>query len=138
MDVVIVAAARTPIGRATRGGFRYTRPDELAAIAIKAVGNRARKLGPNEIEGGILGCAMPEQGQGLNGARIAGLLAGLPPSVPAMTINRFCSSGLEAIAIGAQRILSGQAEVVIAGGVESMSLVAFDKTPVKPSPALMR
>src|SRR5215831_17003004 len=114
-DVVIVAAARTPIGRASKGVFRYTRPDDLAAIAIKAVINRARKLDPNDVEDVILGCAMPEQEQGMNLARIASLRAGLPTSVPAMTINRFCSSGLEAIAIGAQRIISGQAEVVIAG-----------------------
>src|SRR5207248_37424 len=136
-EVVIVAAARTAIGRASRGAFRFTRPDELAAIVLKSVVNRARKLDPAEVEDVILGCAMPEQEQGMNMARIATLRAGLPTSVPACTINRFCSSGLEAIAIGAQRIACGQADVVIAGGVESMSIVAFDKTPVKPHPALI-
>ena len=136
-DVVIVASARTPIGRASRGTLRFTRPDELAAIAIKAAVERASCLDPAEVEDVILGCAMPEQEQGMNLGRIAALRAGLPNSVPACTINRFCSSGLEAIAIGAQRIACGQSDVVIAGGVESMSVVAFDKTPVKPHPALI-
>src|SRR5205085_10050983 len=133
-DVVIVSAAGTPIGRASRGTVRFTRPDGLAALAIKAALERAKGLALEEVEDVVLGCAMPEQEQGMNVARIAALRAGLPASVPAMTINRFCSSGLEAIAIGAQRIISGQADVVIAGGVESMSIVAFDKTPVMPNP----
>ncbi len=137
-EVVIVSGARTPIGRASRGTLRFTRPDELAAIAIKAALERAPGLDPAEVEDVVFGCAMPEQEQGMNVARIAAIRAGIPTSVPAFTVNRFCASGLEAIAVGAQRIISGQAEIVVAGGVESMSLVAFDKTPVKPNPILMR
>src|SRR2546421_11236886 len=135
-DVVIVSAARTPIGRASRGTLRFTRPDELAALAIKAALERAKGLALEEVEDVVLGCAMPEQEQGMNVARIAALRAGLPSSVPAFTVNRFCASGLEAIAVAAQRIATGQADVVVAGGVESMSLVAYDKTAVKPNPAL--
>jgi len=138
IEVVIVSAARTPIGRASRGTLRFTRPDELAALAIRAALERAPGLDPAEVEDVILGCAMPEQEQGMNVARIAALRAGVPNSVPAFTVNRFCASGLEAIAVGAQRIAVGQADVVIAGGVESMSLVPFDKSPIKPNPALMR
>jgi acetyl-CoA acyltransferase len=136
-DVVIVAAVRTAIGRASRGSLRFTRPDELAALVIKAALERAKGLPPEEVEDIILGCAMPEQEQGMNVARIAALRAGVPSSVPAFTLNRFCASGLEAIAVGAQRVAVGQADVVIAGGVESMSLVPFDKSPIKPNPALM-
>jgi acetyl-CoA acyltransferase len=137
-DVVIVAAARTPIGRATRGTLRFTRPDALAALAIRAALERAEGLPVEQVEDVILGCAMPEQEQGMNVARIAALLAGVPASVPAFTLNRFCASGLEAIAVGAQRIAAGQADVVIAGGVESMSLVPSEKSAIKPNPALMR
>ena len=137
-DVVIVSGARTPIGRASRGTLRFTRPDELAALAIKAALERAPGLDPGEVGDVILGCAMPEQEQGMNVARIAALRAGIPASVPAFTVNRFCASGLEAIAVGAQRIAVGQTDVVVAGGVESMSLVPFDKSPVKPNPVLMR
>lgn len=136
-EVWIVSAARTPIGRAVKGAFRFTRPDDLAAVAMKAAVKRAGDFDPALIEDIVLGCAMPEQEQGMNLARIAALRAGLPITVPAMTINRFCSSGLEAIAIGAQRILAGHADVVLAGGVESMSMVPFDKSPVKPNPQLM-
>src|SRR5215467_15028805 len=137
-EVVMVSAARTPIGRASRGTLRFTRPDELAALVIKAALERAKGLSAEEIGDIVLGCAMPEQEQGMNVARIAALRAGVPSSVPAFTLNRFCASGLEAIAVGAQRILAGQADVVVAGGVESMSLVPFDKSPVKPNPQLMR
>src|SRR2546423_4428398 len=137
-EVVTVAAARTPIGRASRGMLRFTRPDELAALAIRAALERVGALPAEQIEDVILGCAMPEQEQGMNVARIAALRAGIPSSVPAFTLNRFCASGLEAIAVGAQRIAVGQADVVVAGGVESMSLVPFDKSPIKPNPALMR
>jgi acetyl-CoA acyltransferase len=137
-DVVIVAAARTPIGRATRGTLRFTRPDELAALALRAALDRAAGLPVEQVEDVVLGCAMPEQEQGMNVARIAALRAGLPSSVPAFTINRFCASGLEAVAVGAQRIAAGQADVVIAGGVESMSLVPSEKAAIMPNPALMR
>src|SRR5207248_6207699 len=118
--------------------LRFTRRDEMAAAVIRVVLERAPGVDPAEIEDVILGCAMPEQEQGMNVARIAALRAGLPSSVPAFTLNRFCASGLEAIAVGAQRIAVGQADVVIAGGVESMSLVPFDKSPIKPNPHLMR
>jgi acetyl-CoA acyltransferase len=137
-EVVIVSAARTPIGRASRGTLRFTRPDELAALVIRAALERATGLAPEEIGDVILGCAMPEQEQGMNVARIAALRAGVPSTVPAFTLNRFCASGLEAIAVGAQRIAVGQADVVVAGGVESMSLVPFDKSPIKPNPILMQ
>src|SRR5436190_254793 len=106
-EVVIVAAARTPIGRAGRGTLRFTRPDELAAIAMRAAIERATGLDPAEIEDVIVGCATPEAEQGMNVARIAMLRANIPSSVPAFTVNRFCASGLEAIAIGCQRIQSG-------------------------------
>src|SRR5262245_56080049 len=109
-QVVVVSAARTPIGRASRGMLRFTRPDELAAIAIKAALERAPGLDPAEVGDVVLGCAMPEGEQGMNVARIAALRAGIPPSVPAFTLNRFCASGLEAIAVGAQKIAVGQAD----------------------------
>lgn len=134
---VIVSAARTPIGRATRGTLRYTRPDDLAAIAMKAAIERATGLNAEQIEDIVLGCAMPEQEQGMNIARMAALRAGIPSSVPAFTLNRLCASGLEAIAVGAMRIMTEQAEIVVAGGVESMSLVPFDKSPIKPNPVLV-
>lgn len=137
-DVVIVSAARTPIGRAGRGTLRFTRPDELAAIAMRAAIERAEGLSAAEIEDVIMGCATPEAEQGMNVARIAMLRAGIPASVPAFTVNRFCASGLEAVAIGCQRIQSGQVDVVLAGGVESMSMVPFEKTGIMPNPALMR
>ena len=137
MDAVVASGARTPIGRATRGMLRYARPVDMAAIVIKAAIQRAGGFDPALVEEVILGCAMPEQEQGMNVARISALRAGLPVSVPAVTVNRFCASGLEAIAIGAQRIAAGQCQIVVAGGVESMSLVPFDKSPVKPNPALL-
>ena len=137
-EVVIVSAVRTAIGRASRGSLRFTRPDELAAIAIKAALQRVPTLDPTNVEDIVFGCATPEQEQGMNVARIAALRAGVPSSVPAFTINRFCSSGLEAIAVAAQRIAVGQVDVMIAGGVESMSMVPFDKSPIKPHPGLMR
>ena len=122
-EVVLVSSVRTPVGRAYKGTLRATRPDELAAIALKGALARVPQLDPKEIEDVILGCAMPEAEQGMNVARIAALRAGLPVETSAMTINRFCSSGLQAIAMAAERIGSGGAEVIIAGGTESMSLV---------------
>src|ERR1041385_7752985 len=137
INVLIASAVRTAIGRASRGTLRFTRPDELAATVIREAVARLAGLDPAEVEDVVLGCAMPESEQGMNVARIASLRAGLPSSVPAFTLNRFCASGLEAIAVAAQRIAVGQADVVIAGGVESMSMVPFDKSPVKPNPRLM-
>ena len=136
-EAVIVSSVRTPVGKATRGSLRATRPDDLAALAIKEAIARAKGLDPKEIEDVILGCAMPEGEQGMNVARIASLRAGLPVEASAMTINRFCSSGLQAIAIAAERIMSGQGDVAVAGGTESMSMVPMVGNKVAPNPSLM-
>src|ERR1035437_2968881 len=122
-DVVIVSAVRTAIGKAPRGALRATRLDDLAAFAINGALERVPQLGRLEIEDVILGCAMPEAEQGLNVARVASFRAGLPVECSAMTINRFCSSGLQSIALGVDRIRAGGAEAIVAGGVESMSFV---------------
>ncbi|MCG0238936.1 MAG: acetyl-CoA C-acyltransferase [Firmicutes bacterium] len=135
-DAVIVAGARTPIGKA-RGSLSQVRPDDLGALAVRAALERVPGLDPREVEDLILGCAIPEGEQGLNLARLVGALAGLPSTVSAMTVNRFCSSGLEAIAIAAQRIQTGMIDVAIAGGVESMSRVYLQGFKVAPNPRLM-
>jgi acetyl-CoA acyltransferase len=135
--VVIASAVRTPVGRAFKGTLRATRPDELAAVAIKGALERVPQLDPKEIEDVILGCAMPEAEQGMNVARIASLRAGLPVEVSAMTINRFCSSGLQAIAIAAERIMAGGADVIIAGGTESMSMIPMGGHKISPNPWLV-
>lgn len=136
-DAVIVSAVRTAVGRAPRGALHTVRPDELAAIVMAAALNRAPGLAWSEIDDVIFGCAMPEAEQGLNVTRIASLRAGIPVSASAMTVNRFCASGLEAIAIAAQRIATGGADVVLAGGVESMSLIPMGGHVVSPNPALV-
>ncbi len=133
-EAVIVAGARTAVGKSKRGMFRNSRPDDLAAAAIKAVVEQAPGLDPREIEDLILGCAMPEGEQGLNMARIASLRAGLPIDVPAQTVNRFCASGLQTIALGAERIMAGGADVIIAGGAESMSMVPMSGNKFAPNP----
>jgi acetyl-CoA acyltransferase len=122
-DAYIVAAVRTPVGKAPRGMFRNVRPDDMLAHVLKGAMAQVPGLDPNEIGDVIVGCAMPEAEQGMNVARIGVLLAGLPDSVPAMTINRFCSSGVQAIALAADRIRTGDDDVVIAAGTESMSMV---------------
>jgi len=122
-DAYIVAAARTPIGKSHRGVFRATRPDDLLAHAIRAALEQVPALDPASIEDAIIGCAIPEAQQGLNIARIAALLAGLPDTVGGVTVNRFCASGLSAIAMAADRIRIGEADVMLAGGTESMSMV---------------
>jgi len=122
-EAVIVDCVRTPVGKAGRGALRNTRPDDLAAIAIRGLLDRHPQVDAASIEDVILGCAMPEAESGLNMARIAALRAGLPDSVPGVTINRFCSSGLQAIAMAAERIRAGGAEIIVAGGAESMSMV---------------
>lgn len=122
-DAYIVAAVRTPVGKAPRGMFRAVRPDDLLAHVLKGAIAKVPGLDPHDIADVIVGCAMPEGEQGMNVARIGVLLAGLPDSVPAMTINRFCSSGVQAIALAADRIRTGDDDVVIAAGTESMSMV---------------
>jgi acetyl-CoA acyltransferase len=136
-EAVIVSSVRTAVGKAFKGTLHATRPDDLAAIAIKEAVSRVKGLDPKEIEDVILGCAMPEAEQGMNVARIASLRAGLPIEVSAMTINRFCSSGLQSIAIAAQRIMAGQGDVAVAGGAESMSMVPMGGNKVSPNPWLM-
>jgi len=136
-EVIIASSVRTPVGRAYKGTLRATRPDELAAIAIKGALQRVPQLDPKEIEDVILGCAMPEAEQGMNVARIASLRAGLPVEVSALTINRFCSSGLQAIAMAAERIMSGGAEVIVAGGTESMSMIPMGGHKISPNPWLV-
>ena len=136
-EAVIVSSVRTAVGKATKGTLRATRPDDLAATAIKEAVTRAKGLEAKEIEDVVLGCAMPEAEQGMNMARIASLRAGLPVEASAMTINRFCSSGLQAIAIAAERIMAGHGEVAVAGGAESMSMVPMGGNKVAPNPWLM-
>jgi len=136
-EVIIASSVRTPVGRAYKGTLRATRPDELAAVAIKGALDRVPQLDPKEIEDVILGCAMPEAEQGMNVARIASLRAGLPVEVSAVTINRFCSSGLQAIAMAAERIMSGAAEVMLAGGTESMTMIPMGGNKISPNPWLV-
>jgi acetyl-CoA acyltransferase len=119
----VLSAVRTAVGRAYRGSLKDTRPDDLGAAAIRGAVESVRSLDPARIDDVIFGCAMPEGEQGMNVARICALSAGLPDSVPAVTVNRFCSSGLQAIAMAAERILSGFADIVVAGGTESMTMV---------------
>lgn len=136
-EAVLVSSVRTPVGRAYKGTLRATRPDDLAAVAITGALSRVPELDVKEIEDVILGCAMPEAEQGMNVARIAALRAGLPVEISAMTINRFCSSGLQAIAMAADRIGGGSAEVIVAGGTESMSLVPMGGHKIAPNPWLV-
>ena len=136
-EAVIVSAVRTAVGKAPNGALRSTRPDELAATTIAEALSRAPGIQPSEIDDVILGCAMPEAEQGLNVARIASLRAGVPISASAVTINRFCSSGLQAIAFAAERIMCGSAQAIIAGGTESMSLIPMGGHTVAPNPSLI-
>src|SRR5947209_12755110 len=135
-DVVIVSSVRTPVGKAYKGTLRATRPDDLGAAAIKGALERVPQLDPREIEDVILGCAMPEAEQGMNVARIAALRAGLPIESAAMTVNRFCASGLQSIALAAERIRGGGADVIVAGGTESMSMVPMGGNKVSINPWL--
>jgi acetyl-CoA acyltransferase len=136
-EAVVVSSVRTAVGKAFKGMLRATRPDDLAAVAIQEAIRRVPGLDPSEIEDVILGCAMPEAEQGMNVARNASLRAGLPVEVPAITINRFCSSGLQSIALAAERIMAGHAEVILAGGTESMSMVPMGGNKISPNPWLM-
>jgi acetyl-CoA acyltransferase len=135
-EAVITAAVRTPVGRAPRGVLKDTRPDDLAALVLQEALRRVPGLAPEEVEDVILGCAIPEGPQGMNIARLASLRAGLPHTVPAQTVNRFCSSGLQTIAQAAERIMAGFAEVIIAGGVESMSMVPMEQAKLSVNPEL--
>ena len=136
-EAVIASSVRTAVGKAYKGALHSTRPDDLAALAISGAIHRVPGLDPKEIEDVVLGCAMPEGEQGMNIARIASLRAGLPVECSAITVNRFCSSGLQAIAMAAERIMLGNAEVVIAGGAESMSMVPMGGNKTSPNPWLM-
>ena len=136
-EAVIVSSVRTPVGRAYKGSLRATRPDDLAALAIKEALVRVPGLVVKEIDDVILGCAMPEGEQGMNVARIAALRAGLPVETSAMTINRFCSSGLQSIALAAERIRGGSAQLIVAGGTESMSMVPMGGNKISPNPWLV-
>jgi acetyl-CoA acyltransferase len=136
-EAVIVSAVRTAVGKARAGSLRGTRPDDLAAAVITEAIRRAPALDPAEIDDVILGCAMPEAEQGMNVARIASLRAGIPVSTSAVTINRFCSSGLQAIAFAAERIMCGFASTIVAGGTESMSLVPMGGHKIAPNPTLI-
>ncbi len=136
-EAVIVSAARTAVGKAPRGTLRQTRPDEMGAVVVREAVKRASGLDPREIDDLVMGCAFPEAEQGMNVARVIGLRAGLPSSVPGQTINRFCASGLQAIAIAAEKIMCGFADVVVAGGVESMSLVPMGGNKMSPNPYLV-
>jgi len=134
MDAVIIDCIRTAIGKAPRGSLRNTRPDDLAAAVIRRLLEKYPAVAPAEIDDVILGCAMPEAEAGMNMARLASMRAGLPDSVPGVTINRFCSSGLQSIAMAADRIRSGSAQIIIAGGAESMSLVPMAGNKFAPNP----
>lgn len=135
-DAYIVAATRTPVGKAPRGMFRDVRPDDLLVHVLQSVLKQCDGLDPAAVEDVIVGCAMPEAEQGINVARVALLLAGLPVSVPGVTVNRFCASGLQAVAMAADRIRLGEADVIIAGGTESMSMVPMMGNKVAMNPAL--
>jgi len=135
-SAVVVSAVRTAVGKASRGALKYTRPDDLAAVVIREAVARAG-VPPDEVEDVVLGCATPEAEQGTNVARVATLRAGLPVSVPAVTVNRFCASGLETIARAAERIMCGFSDVVVAGGMESMSAIPMGGHQVLPNPYLM-
>jgi acetyl-CoA acyltransferase len=136
-EAVIVSAVRTAVGKAPRGALRQTRPDDMAATAIQAALARVPAVRPETVGDVILGCAMPEAEQGMNVARTASLLAGIPVTAAAMTVNRFCSSGLQAIALAADSVSSGRADVAIAGGTESMSLIPMGGHRIAPNPTLL-
>lgn len=136
-EAVIVSAVRTAVGKAPNGTLRGTRPDELAAAVIGEALTRASGLSPSDVDDVIIGCAMPEGEQGMNVARIASLRAGVPVTASAVTVNRFCSSGLQAIAYGAERIMLGGSSVIVAGGTESMSMIPMGGLKVAPNPSLM-
>jgi acetyl-CoA acyltransferase len=134
MEAVIIDCLRTPIGKAPKGTLRYTRPDDLAATVLQALLLKYPQIRPADVDDLILGCAFPEGEAGMNVARAVALRAGLPNSVPAFTINRFCSSGLQSIALAADRIRSGGADIILAGGAESMSMIPMTGNKLAPNP----
>ncbi len=136
-EAVIVSSVRTAVGKSGKGALRTTRPDDLAAVAINGALERVPQINPKEIEDVIIGCATPEAEQGMNVARIASLRAGLPVEVSAMTINRFCSSGLQAISLAADSVMTGRAEIAIGGGTESMSMIPMGGNKVSANPWLV-
>ncbi|HEV7644848.1 MAG TPA: acetyl-CoA C-acyltransferase [Pyrinomonadaceae bacterium] len=136
-EAVIVSAVRTAVGKAPKGTLKNTRPDDLGAAAIKEAVARAKGLDPAQVEDVIMGCAFPEAEQGMNVARTAAIEAGLPVEVSAMTVNRYCSSGLQTIALAADRIRTGGAEVIVAGGLETMSMIPMGGNVVRPNPKLV-
>ena len=136
-DAVVVSAVRTAVGKAPRGTLKYTRPDDLGAAAVVGALERVPMLDKSEIEDVIIGCAMPEAEQGMNVARVIALRAGLPVESAAMTVNRYCASGLQTIALAAERIRGGGAEVIVAGGAESMSYVPFGGNKISVNPWLV-
>jgi acetyl-CoA acyltransferase len=136
-EAVVVSAVRTAVGKAPKGTLKNTRPDEMGAAVIEEAVRRAGGLEKSEIEDVVMGCAMPEAEQGMNVARAAAIRAGLPVETSAMTINRFCSSGLQSIALAADRIRSGGADVIVAGGLETMSLIPMGGHIIRPNPYLV-
>jgi acetyl-CoA acyltransferase len=137
MTPVIVSAVRTAVGKAPKGKLSATRPDDMAAVAMRAAIDRVPGLKAEDVDDIYIGCAMPEAEQGMNVARLAAFRAGIPYTVPAMTLNRFCSSGLQSISFAAERIASGAANTIIAGGMESMSLIPMGGHKIVPNPALV-
>ncbi|MBC7901020.1 MAG: acetyl-CoA C-acyltransferase, partial [Saprospiraceae bacterium] len=136
-EAVIVSAVRTAVGKAPKGTLKNTRPDDLGAAAIREVVNRVPNLDVTQIDDVIMGCAFPEAEQGMNVARTAMIAAGLPVETSAMTVNRYCSSGLQTIALAADRIRTGGADVIVAGGLETMSMIPMGGNVVRPNPALV-
>src|SRR5689334_18947364 len=136
-SAVIVSAVRTAVGKAPRGTLSSTRPDDMAAVVMKSAIERVRGLKAEDVDDILIGCAMPEAEQGMNVARVAAFRAGIPYTVPAMTLNRFCSSGLQSIAFAADRIASGSAHCILAGGLESMSLIPMGGHKIAPNPTLI-
>ncbi|MEJ7700187.1 MAG: beta-ketoacyl synthase N-terminal-like domain-containing protein [Pyrinomonadaceae bacterium] len=136
-EAVIVSAVRTAVGKAPKGTLKNTRPDDLGAAAIREAVKRAEGLDASEIDDVIMGCAFPEAEQGMNVARTAAIEAGLPVEVSAMTVNRYCSSGLQTIAIAADRIRTGGAEIIVAGGLETMSMIPMGGNVVRPNPKIV-
>src|SRR5215831_14211755 len=136
-SALIVSAVRTAVGKAPKGKLSATRPDDMAAVAIRAAIERVAGLQSEDIDDIYIGCAMPEAEQGMNVARIAAFRAGIPYSVPAMTLNRFCSSGLQSIAFAADRIASAGAHCILAGGTESMSMIPMGGHKIAPNPSLV-